>query len=337
MQGEEQKLSEIEGFIRHSFGIAGQISRVETPEIEDLTSSLTPDLILDDGQRRYYIEVAPKSGLNKLSQLSLYRELLKAEGKYRAGDLFILFYKTISSRTEEVAEKVGIKTVRAPFDLKLSGFEKPATSGKVKLTAKRSWDVIYYLISRGPASMYQISKDTGVSYGWVHTVVTGLIDLGVASKEYDRVQITDIGKLLNGVAWERPFERMKIAETWVDYETAYSAAMGITSNMMTHGVKYAFAGTTAGGLYTGRVIRHDTVYLYLEKEHVESFVDTFSAAAGRGIKVKIYSPDRDVFDKSQMVQFVTVTSPGQTLLDLAGMGYGNLELTKAMAEYHEAK
>lgn len=336
MQEEQQKYSEIVNFFKHYFGLSNETISIKEPDIDTVNGLLTPDMVLYDGHRRYYIEIAPKSGLNKLSQISLYRELLRAENKYGPDDWFILFYKTISSRTNEIADKIGIKTVRAPFDLKLSGFEKLSVSSKIKLTSRRSWDVTYYLIKHGPASIYQVSKVTGVSYGWAHTVITSLLDLGVASKEFDLVKIIDLNKLFNGAAWERSFERMKISEVWVDYETAYSAAKEISRNLKAFNVKFAFNGPTAGGLYTGRVIRHDTVYLYLEKEQVGSFKDTFSTTAQKGIKVNIYAPDRDVFSKSREVETVTITSPEQTLLDLACTGYGNMELTKAMVDYNEA-
>jgi hypothetical protein len=337
MEETEQKFQDIRNYVVHHFGLDQGTRSITETEIEGVAGPMRPDLILDDGQRRYYIEVAPKSGINKISQLSLYRELLKAEGLYRPDDRFILLYKTISNRIEAVAEKIGITTVRAPFDLKLSGFEKSDISSKVKLTTEKSWAVIYALIRHGPASIKQMSKDTGVSYGWTHKVITGLMDTGLAAKEFDQVKITDLNKLFNGIAWERPFERMKIAEAWVGYETAYSAAREISDNLKAHNVRFAFNGPTAGGLYTGRVIRHDTAYLYLEKEHVESFMDAFSTTTGKGIKIKVYAPDRDVFTKSRDVESVTITSPEQTLLDLAGTGYGNMELTKAMAEYHEAQ
>ena len=331
----DQKLLDVRNFLVHHFGLGPETRSLTEMETGGLAGTVRPDLILEDGQKRFYVEIAPKSGIGKISQLSLYRELLKAEGLDRQDDRFVLLFKTISDNTEAIAEKIGIMTVRAPFNLKLSGFENSAASSKVKLTTKRSWDVIYDLIKYGPASMYQVAKDTGVSYGWVHKVITGLIDLGVATKEYDQVYINDKDKLLNGVAWERPFERMKIAEVWVDDDTAYTVTSNISGNLMSMGVKHTFTGPTAGGIYTGRVIRHDTAYLYLEKENLESFMDTYSSTNRKGIKVKIYAPDRDVFSKSEMIQFVTIVSRKQALLDLAGMGYGYMELTKAMVEYHE--
>jgi len=337
MKEEDQVYHEIRNFMVHKYGLNSDTKLIVEPEIDVLTGPVRPDLVLDDGHRRYFVEIAPKSGLNKVSQLSLFKELLKVDNRYSEDDRFILLYKTISEKVEEIAEKVGIMPVRAPLDLKLSEFERSGPTQKVKMTTARSWKVIYYLLQHGPASIKQASKNTGVSYGWAHAVITGLADLGLATKEYDSARITDQGKLFSGIAWERPFESMKIAEVIVGYDTPYSAAREISRNMKEYGVKVAFNSLTAGGLYTGRVIRHDTAYMYLEKDQLAPFKDTFRDSTGKGIKIKVYEPDRDVFSTSQEVESVTVTSPEQTLLDLAGIGYGSVELTKAMAEYHETE
>ncbi|WP_424358654.1 hypothetical protein [Methanocella sp. MCL-LM] len=337
MTGDDQLYQEIRNFILYKYGLSDNTISIREQEIDGIAGPVLPDLILDDGRRRYYVEVAPKSGLNKVSQLALYRELLKAEGKYSPDDRFILLYKTISDKVENIAEKVDITPVRAPLGLKLSAFERSGAVSKVKMTTERSWTVIYYLIRHGPASIKQVSKKTGVSYGWAHAVITGLADQGLAVKEYDYAKITDQNKLFNGVAWERPLESLKIDEVPVEYDTPYIAAREISRNLKEYGVKFAFGGLTAGGLYTGRVIRHDTAYLYLKRDQLEAFKDTFSVNAKNSIKVKVYTPDRDVYSTSREVETVIITSPEQTLLDLAGIGYGSLELTKAMAEYHETQ
>ena len=335
MEDEDQVYREIRKFMVHQYGLNSDTKLIVEPEIEVVAGPLRPDLILDDGLRRYYVEIAPKSGLNKVSRLALFRELLKAEGKYHQDDRFILLYKTISEKVEDIALKVGITPLRAPLDLKLSAFERSGVTSKVKMTTERSWSVIYYLIRHGPASIRRVSKDTGVSYGWAHAVITGLADQGLAVKEYDNAKITDVKRLFNGIAWERPLESLKIAEMKVDYETPYAAAKEISSNLKRYGVKFAFNSITAGGLYTGRVIRHDTLYLYLDKDAFPSFHEMFSGTSESDIKIKVYNPDRDVFRTLQEVESVRVTSPEQTLLDLAGIGYGSMELTQAMMEYHE--
>ncbi|CAJ36606.1 MarR family transcriptional regulator [Methanocella arvoryzae] len=337
MRDEDQVYREIRNFMVHQFGLRSDTNMIVEQEIGEDTGPVRPDLILDDGCRRYYVEIAPKSGLNKVSQLALFKELLKADNNYRENDRFILLYKTMSSKVEDIAEKVGITPVRAPLDLKLSVFERSGSSQKVKMTTRGSWKVIYYLLRHGPASIKQVSKCTGVSYGWAHAVITGLADQGLAVKEYDSARITDQTKLFNGIAWERPLESLKIAEVAVVYDKPYTAAREISHNLKDYGIKCAFNSFTAGGLYTGRVIRHDMAYMYLKKDDLAHFKDMFARNYGGGLKVKIYTPDRDVFSDATELESVTVTSPEQTLLDLAGIGYGSVELTKAMAEYHETQ
>ena len=48
--------------------------------------------------------------------------------------------------------------------------------------------------------------------------------------------------------------------------------------------------------------------------------------------MKIYAPDREVFDNVVEKERIKIVSPAQTLLDLAGMGYSGMDITKAMVE-----
>lgn len=53
---------------------------------------------------------------------------------------------------------------------------------------------------------------------------------------------------------------------------------------------------------------------------------------GKGVTIHVYSPDRDVFNGAKELESVTVVSPAQALLDLAGLGYSGMDMTKAMVE-----
>ena len=50
------------------------------------------------------------------------------------------------------------------------------------------------------------------------------------------------------------------------------------------------------------------------------------------IKPWIYTTDRDVFSDTKEIESVTVTSPAQTLLDIAGLGYSGLDIAKVMVD-----
>ena len=48
--------------------------------------------------------------------------------------------------------------------------------------------------------------------------------------------------------------------------------------------------------------------------------------------MKIYVPDRGVFDNVVEKDGIKIVSPAQALLDLAGMGYSGMDITKAMVD-----
>jgi len=62
-----------------------------------------------------------------------------------------------------------------------------------------------------------------------------------------------------------------------------------------------------------------------------SFKNQYEETSG-SIRAVVYRPDRDVMRNSNTIEGVKVTSPGQTLLDIAGMGYSGITLAKNMVE-----
>ena len=152
------------------------------------------------------------------------------------------------------------------------------------------------------------------------------------TKRDSYLRISDVNKLLNGLAWERPFENLRAAEVTIEYDHAFRAAHDISHSLTNQNIKVAFTSYTAGGLYTGYAVRHDAVYFYLEKNDINLFKELFSTEGKEGIKALLYVPDRDVFSAVREVESVVVTSPAQTLLDLAGLGYSGLDIAKVMVD-----
>ena len=77
---------------------------------------------------------------------------------------------------------------------------------------------------------------------------------------------------------------------------------------------------------------NDAIYLYLDKKEFGFFKEVFETRKNTGIKARIYTPDRDVFSDKREIESIIVTSPAQTLLDLAGLGYSGLDIAKAMMD-----
>jgi hypothetical protein len=211
---------------------------------------------------------------------------------------------------------------------------------KSRITSEKSWKIVSRLLKEKSTSIRQLALKEGVSYGWAHKTVEMLISQNIAKKNDSYVQISDVKKLLNGIAWERPMKNLSIAEIPVSFSDSIPAARDITYMLSEQNVPFAFTGYTAGGLYTGYAVRQDAVYLYLDKKNLDLFTETFKTSFyesnRNSIRAWIYAPDRDVFTDTRQKEDITVVSPAQALLDLAGFGYSAMDLTKAMVEMYDA-
>jgi hypothetical protein len=150
------------------------------------------------------------------------------------------------------------------------------------------------------------------------------------------VKISDINKLINGVAWERPFERLFSHEIRIAAVSPIALAQEICLVYEEQKIPCAFTSFTAGEIYTGYSARHDSVYLYLEKKDIAALAGMFDVRTEGGIAVRIYGPDRDVFKdrRTFSVNGVWLVSPAQSLLDCAGLGYGGRDLTQKLVEIY---
>jgi DNA-binding Lrp family transcriptional regulator len=203
----------------------------------------------------------------------------------------------------------------------------------VKVTSERSWAVASGLLAHGPISIKRLAGLVHVSYGWTHKVVEHLLTTGIAKRDGYNVRIVDADRLLNGAAWERPTTNMIFHEVEVGAESSYALARFIEERMNGKEVPYAFACYLPGMLYTGYSIGYSSLQAYIRPEDSGLLNDVVASMGTKGgIMLQLMRPDRDVFSSTKEVDGLQITSPGQTLLDLAGLGYSSKDLTKAMLE-----
>ncbi|PQV41742.1 hypothetical protein B0H22_1281, partial [Methanohalophilus euhalobius] len=75
--------------------------------------------------------------------------------------------------------------------------------------------------------------------------------------------------------------------------------------------------------------------LYLDDEYIDYFKELFESSSRNSIKAIIYRPDREVFQNTLEKEGVRIVSASRTLLDLAGMGYSAMDITKAMVAKYD--
>ena len=324
----DQALIEI---IRANLNLSDSAVVIKEPIFKNAWSPIEVDLVIEDNAIKYFIEIKSKVRVDSIARLVLLKELLQKQEKDISKISLVIASKIIPPIVEEIAKQIGIKLVSIPHNIGLTTHQYDYFPNKIKITSEKSWRVITRLLKEGMTSIRQLSLMEKVSYGWAYATIQSLISQGIVTKKGNYVGVSDINKLLNGVGWERPFENLFVAEINIEHDDAFQAAQNLTYMLKNKGIKFAFTSYTAGGLYTGYVIRHDSVYLYLEKKEIDFFMKTFKADK-QGIKARIYAHDRDVFYDVREKENVQVVSPGQTLLDLAGLGYSGRDITKSLID-----
>jgi predicted RecB family endonuclease len=325
---------EIIDLIRSQLGLPPEaeknVERIDRYHTLSIDLPLRPDLVFQDGGQLYVVEVkrSPVT-IDTIARMQLLRQLLQK--KTGTHIQLVLAAKTINSREEDLARELGIRFIKLPWTI-TTPKGTDYTSTKNRITSTKSWKVVSRLLKEKSTSIRQLALKENVSYGWAHKIIEILGEQNVVKKEEGYVTIADVNNLLNGIAWERPLKNLQVDEIPLRFTNSHGAAQEITRNLNGEDIPFAFNSYTAGGLYTGYAFRQDAVSLYLEKKQIDQFREQFGIKNSSGVRAVLYAPDRDVFSDTRELESIMVTSPSQTLLDLAGLGYSAMDLTKVMAE-----
>ena len=334
---------EVVAFIREALDLSSEAESIDIVDLYDairMDLPLRPDIIFKKYEQLYFVEVKSNvASIDTIARMHLLREIWHRQGFDRPPVKMVLAARTIRPREEQLARELDIQVIKLPWTLgpPLNNEFKPSKS---KITSEKSWKIVSRLLKEKSTSIRQLALQEDVSYGWAHKTVEMLMGQNIVKRNNNYIQISDVKKLLNGVAWERPMKNLSVGEISVSFNETIPAAKDISSMLSDQNVPFAFTGYTAGGLYTGYAIRQDAVYLYLDKKNLNFFTEMFEASSNEpnqnNIRAWIYAPDRDVFSDTRQKEGIRVVSPAQALLDLAGFGYSAMDLTKAMVDMYDA-
>ena len=302
----------------------------EVPISEDLP--FKADLIIEDSSKKYIIEIKSRLTIDTIGRQLVLKNLLRNTESPNKYAEFVIASKLISPDTEKIAHSCDIRIIALPYRADISEHEKSDVRRIEKISSAKSWKIVIALLTEKECSIRHISMKANVSYGLTHATVKSLIAKGIVVEVNNYVKLQDIPKLLNGIAWERPFEKLYYNEVVLPENDAMSAALTITRMCDTQDIDCGFTSFTAGGIYTKYGFRYDTVYVYISKENLDPFLKSFDASDTQGIKVRVYKPDRDVFSDTRITDDIRLVSPAQALLDLAGLGYSGRDLTLKLVE-----
>lgn len=329
----EQKDQFIE-LIRRKIGLSESARFIELRELFSSNIHFEPDILIMDGNNLYIVELARNLTFEKIATSKVLKDLIRGfSPNYQIYTIIIA--RSILPSMEQLANDQGIILIEALSDNSIESIDSRNYTQKTKLTAEKTWKIVSLLLKEKISSIRHLSEKANVSYGLAHLTVNMLIEKRIAERKVGFIEIVDTKKLLNAIAWERSFENLKIGEFKAQFSNSHEAAREISGMLHRQGKPFAFTGYTAGSLYTGYSVRHDAVYLYINKKNYDSLCGQLSTNDSEGIKVQVYAPDRDVFNNTREIESILVVSPGQALLDMAGLGYKGMDITKAMLDKYE--
>jgi hypothetical protein len=318
-------------YIKHELGIDDSAAIAREVMVSN-EFPFTADLIIEDFSKKYIIEITSRLTIEKIGRQLVLKNILQDTELQNRATEFIIASKIVSPETEKMAHACDIRIIVLPYRSRINESGKSDVRRIEKISSAKSWKIVIALLQEKECSIRHLSLKTNVSYGWTHATVQSLMAKGIVIEVNNYVKLQDIPKLLNGIAWERPFEKLFYNEVLLPDSDAPSVARTITTMCQKQNIDCAFTGFTAGGMFTKYGFRHDTVYVYISKDHLDPFLKSFDSADTNGIKIRVYKPDRDVFSDTRTIEEIRVVSPSQALLDLAGLGYGGRDLTLKLVE-----
>ena len=189
----------------------------------------------------------------------------------------------------------------------------------MKLTSKRAFKVVKYLLENPETNQSSISKDAGVAYSWVNEVINFLYDVGIVSKGWRRCKLEDAVRLLEMIAFERPLNRLIRSAFRLETASIVEGERSLKEACEMRGIKYALTVFSGLRRFYEYYITYPSIHAYASSENVEN-----SIPHGEGpITLFLLSPDHsDILEEAKMINGSFVCSPTQIAIDLFCSGVG---------------
>lgn len=329
---------EIIEFLRPVLNLTSSARIEKGPYTTGETEYFSPDYVINDLSKVYFIIIRRKLNLTDLARIHLLRSTDNLNGFFAdtqgtpIHNADIVGLTVLSSQeVESYASSLKVRIFRIPMGL-YQFKENRSTRSVVKLTTQTSFSVIFSLLKAGRSTIFDLAKKAEVSYGWTHNVVSRLIDIGTVEKHAGLISITNINRLFDSLAYERPIGSLLYKEVFTDNKDSLEMAHEISEVSRRMRVKLSFTSYTYSSLVERFNIRHDVAYVYLNKNDYNLLSQAIGFLPKGNVKLNVYLPDRDVFKDCSEVSGITVVSEKQALLDLASGGIPTRDLTLRMAE-----
>lgn len=189
----------------------------------------------------------------------------------------------------------------------------------MKLTSPKAYKVAKYLLGHKETNQLEISRETGVAYGWTNEVVNFLYERGIVSKGWRHCELEEPLQLLEVIALERPLNRLVKSSFRLEVLSVAEGEGLFRKVCSEHNVDYGLTVFSGLKRYYEYYITFPEVHAYVSDEQMESYI-----MHGRGpITLSLLIPDQtSILEETENRECFSVCSPVQVVVDLFCSGAG---------------
>ena len=204
----------------------------------------------------------------------------------------------------------------------------------MKLTSPKAYEVVKYLLGHKKTNQLEISRETGVAYGWTSDVVNFLYDRGIVSKGWRRCELENPLQLLEVIALERPLNKLVESSFRLEVLSIAEGEGLLRRACEEHGVEYGLTVFSGLRRFFEYYITFPEIHAYVSDEKMESYVPH-----GRGpITLSLLCPDqRDILEETRNLEGFSVCSAVQVVVDLFCSGVGRDAAIKLLDVIRDGK
>lgn len=204
----------------------------------------------------------------------------------------------------------------------------------MKLTSPKAYRVVKYLLGHKETNQLEISRETGVAYGWTNDVINFLCDRGIVSKGWRRCELEDPLQLLEVIALERPLNKLVKSSFRLEVLSVAEGEELLRSSCEEQGMRYGLTVFSGLRRFYEYYITFPEIHAYVSDEGMENYI-----LHGRGpITLSLLYPDqRGILEETRDLEGFSVCSTVQVVIDLFCSGVGRDAAIKLLEVMYSGK
>ena len=187
----------------------------------------------------------------------------------------------------------------------------------MKLTSKKAYKIIRYILINQEFTQRQIARETNVSLGYINEVINYLTAIDIVTKTTKGYVLWDKVKLLEKISLDRPLTNLIIDKFRLPTTTIQETENTLTNTLKNK--KYALTAFSGLRRYFEYHIGYPTVHLYIEDKTTINHIEKGEGA----IQVIALQPDlQNIINERKKINEAYVCDKQQIIIDLFSSGTG---------------